>query len=295
MELNMMRHAVLVTCVVVVASAGEVRAGQDPPTPASQTSQQTTQELRLRDGSVFYGVVTLSEPDRIDFRTISGAEIRVDRSEIVSIKEARGETVAGEFRPSDPNATRLLFAPTGRSLGQGEGYFGMYQFLMPFVQVGITDRISLGGGTPLMFGFDEGTRPFWLTPKVQIVNRRELQAAAGVMHIVAPEAGSIGIAYGVVTIGRREAAVTAGVGAGYRRYEGDNSATAIFMIGGERGLRRGMKFVTENYIWNGFDGILSGAIRFYGERLSADVGVFSPLGFADGLYVLPLINVVWTF
>lgn len=45
----------------------------------------------------------------------------------------------------DPNPTRLFFGPTGRSVKKGEGYVGVYGLFLPFVQVGITDRISIGG------------------------------------------------------------------------------------------------------------------------------------------------------
>lgn len=287
----MVKRALLIACVLMAAGAGAASAQTDP---APQASTSPTQRLRLRDGSVLFGAVIVSDADHLLFRTISGAEFRVERSDIVSIEDARGEVVDGEFRPRDPNATRLLFAPTGRSLKRGDGYFGVFGLSMPFLQMGVTDRISIGGGTPLIFGFDEGSRPFWVTPKVQLVNRAKVQAAAGVMHIVAPEVGSLGIAYGVVTTGTPDAALTVGVGAGYRRYEGDNETAAIVMIGGERGLRSNIKFITENYVWNGGDGIVSAALRFYGDRLSADVGLFSPIGM-DEWFVLPMINVVWTF
>jgi hypothetical protein len=281
----MVRRALFFACVVLLATAGRLEAGQEP-SPA--------QQVHLRDGSVLFGTIEASDDDHIVFRTIGGAEIRIARDSIVSIAPAKGEVVNGEFRPSDPTATRLLFAPTGRALKRGDGYFGVYEFIMPFVQVGLTDRISIGGGTPLVFGVDESDRPFWVTPKVQILNTKRAQVAAGVMHIVAPEVGSLGIAYGVVTTGGPDASLTVGAGAGYRRYEGDNAATTIVMIGGERGLRRGVKFITENYVWTGGDGILSGGIRFYGDRLSADVALFAPIG-ADDLIVLPMINVVWSF
>lgn len=281
----MIRRAVLIAGVVLLVVSGSLEAGQE---------RSGTQELRLRDGSVLFGTVEVPGDDHIMFRTVSGVEIRIARDSIVSIEPARGDIVAGEFQRADPNTTRLLFAPTGRSLRRGDGYFGLYYFMMPFVQVGLTDRISIGGGTPLMFGFDESQRPFWLTPKVQIVNGRRVQAAAGIMHIAAPEVGSLGIAYGVVTAGKPDASVSVGVGSGYRRYEGDNDATAIVMVGGERRLRGGIKWVTENYVWTGGDGILSGGLRFFGERMSADVALFAPIGVSE-FVLLPFVNVVWTF
>jgi hypothetical protein len=66
------------------------------------------------------------------------------------------------------------------------------------------------------------------------------------------------------------------------------------MVGAETRAGRGVKWITENYIWTGGDGILSGGLRIYGERLSADIALFAPIGVPE-LMVLPLVNVVWTF
>jgi hypothetical protein len=282
------RVVALSVMALLVAAPARAQAG------SASTAAQQTYELRLVDGSVLFGTVVQEGPTEVVFRSISGVEIRVPRENIVMLRRARGEVVEGSFYPSDPNATRLLFAPTGRSLRRGEGYLGVYYFVMPFVQVGLTDRISVGGGTPLIFGFDEGQRPFWLTPKVQVLNRPRLKAAAGVMHIVVPSEATIGIAYGVVTSGSADAAVTVGVGAGYARSDGESNATAILMVGGERRVHRGVKLLTENYIWQGGDGIVSGAVRFYGERLSADLGLFVPLGIGD-FFAAPFVNFVWAF
>jgi hypothetical protein len=258
------------------------------------SQQVELQEVRLHDGSVVYGTIVESDAERVRIRTVRGVELDVARAEIASMEPAEGEVVAGEYQARDPNATRLLFAPTGRSLERGDGYIGVFEVSMPFVQVGITDRFSIGAGTPLVFGFDESQRPFWITPKFQFVDRPRVKAAAGVMHIVAPEVGSIGIGYGVVTVGRHDRAVTIGTGVGYRNHEDDGGATAIVMLGGERTVRRGIKLITENYVWAGGDGMVSGAVRFFGDRLSADLGVAIPIG-VDALVAVPIVNVVWTF
>ena len=70
--------------------------------------------------------------------------------------------------PDDPNPTRLLVGPTARSLDQGQVYLDSFGISLPFVQVGITNRVSMGAGAPLLF---PGVTPgdvFWLTPKVQV-------------------------------------------------------------------------------------------------------------------------------
>ncbi len=83
-------------------------------------------------------------------------------------------------------------------------YLGVYEFFMPFVQVGVTDRFSIGGGTPLVIGFEDFERPFWVTPKLQILDTGKTQVAAGVFHAFDSHSSGGGIAYGVVTRGDRK-------------------------------------------------------------------------------------------
>ena len=60
----------------------------------------------------------------------------------------------------------------------------------------------------------------------------------------------------------------------------------------ERRLSRRVKVITENY---GFKagGLISVGVRFLGERLSADLGMFSPLS-TEGFFAAPVVNFVWT-
>ena len=48
--------------------------------------------------------------------------------------------------PDNPNPTRLLVGPTARSLDQGQVYLDSFGISLPFVQVGITNRVSMGAG-----------------------------------------------------------------------------------------------------------------------------------------------------
>jgi energy-converting hydrogenase Eha subunit B len=54
-----------------------------------------------------------------------------------------------------------------------------------------------------------------------------------------------------------------------------------------------VKFITENYGFQG-GGLVSAGVRFIGDRLSADLGVFVPIGL-DEVILLPVVNFVWTF
>ena len=135
-----------------------------PPAPVIEIpAAEVTQELELNDGSSVIGRVQSVDDGRFVFRTTSGVEMTVDITAVRSLAPVTGHIVNGELWRDDPNLTRLFFAPTGRSLKKGEAYFGVYELFLPFVQVGVTDRFSIGAGTPLVFGNDF-ERPVWITP-----------------------------------------------------------------------------------------------------------------------------------
>jgi hypothetical protein len=283
---NNIRSLVMALVMVVCASGA---AAQEA---AGRVMQPVTlSELVLNDGSRMYGVVEKDDGTEIVFRTHAGATVTVRRSDVASVKTLSGILQAGEFLPPDPNATRLFFAPTGRSLKRGQVYLGVYEFVMPFVQVGVTDWLSVGGGTPLIFGIEDWDRPFWLTPKLRILDTGSTQLSVGVLHAFDSDGAGGGIAYGVVTRGSDVKSFTAGAGLAYAN---DGGRAGVVMLGGEARISRSVKAITENYIWKGGQGVVSGGVRFFGERVSADLALAVPIG-ADALYAFPVINFVYVF
>ena len=263
-----------------------------PPPPAIEVAAaDVMQELELNDGSSVIGRVVSIADGRFIFRTRSGVEMTVEISAVRSLKPVTGKIVNGELWREDPNPTRLFFAPTGRSLKRGEVYFGVYEVLLPFVQVGITDHISIGGGTPLVFG--DWEQPFWVTPKVKLMEYQSTAVSAGVMHFFNMGDANTGIAYGVVTQGSGDSAVTIGGGYAYARSDEEDAGSGVLMIGGEHRVSRRVKVVTENYAFKG-GGFVSGGVRFFGEKLSADFGLVAPL-FGDDFILFPMINIVRKF
>ncbi len=260
-----------------------------PHTSLAQTADDgAVQRLTLSDGSQVYGHVEVSDEFQVTFRTLADVVMTVPRSRIVDLRSVEGRVVAGSFEPADPHSNRLMFAPTARSLRKGEGYFGVY-YVLPFVQVGVTDRVSIGGGTPLFFG--DGAHPVWFTPKVQVVSGRRVQAAAGLIHLTGIEGINAGIAYGVTTIGSDSDAMSIGLGYGY---SGRRSGRPILMVGGEHRQSRRIKLITENWYWGGSaPGFVSGGVRFLGERLSADVSLVVPL--ASETVAFPIVSFAWHF
>jgi hypothetical protein len=252
--------------------------------------QVTLYELVLRDGSRLYGTIERENATEVVFKTQAGPTVTAMRVDIETLRQVVGSLADGEFMPPDPNATRLFFAPTGRSLARGDVYLGVYEFVMPFVQVGLTDRLSVGAGTPLVFGFDESNRPFWVTPKMQILKRSSTEVSVGVFHIFDPEGDGGGVAYAVGTSGNARGSFTLGGGVAYNQ---NKAMSGVVMIGAERQVRRNLKVITENYGWRG-NGVVSAGVRFFGERLSADLALAVPLG-VDEFFAFPVVNFVYHF
>jgi hypothetical protein len=281
---------ILLATLAVVATPSAARAGMDPPGPAGQ--QVTLYELVLRDGSRLYGALERDDPNDIVFKTQAGAIVTVKRADIETLKHVTGSLAGGEFLPPDPNATRLFFGPTGRSLPRGQAYLGVYEFVMPFVQVGVTDRFSIGGGTPLFFGLDDSSEhPFWITPKLQVLKTSSTDVAVGVFQALNVGGDGGGVAYAVSTSGNARGSFTIGGGMAYGN---DGGRAGVVMVGAERQVRRNLKLMTENYVWKGGDGVASVGVRFFGQRLSADLALGVPLG-VNEFFVFPLVNFVYVF
>ena len=281
---------------VITMAFGTLFLGAPAPAAARQDPAPVVYELALRDGSRVYGTLEKDTPEEVVLRTPSGVVVTAQREQIVEIRPVKGRVIGGEFQRSDPTPTRLFFAPTGRALKKGEAYLGVFQVLMPTLQVGVTDRISVGGGTPLIFfgGGDDGwDRPFWVTPKVQLLDSGRVQVATGVFHGLDGDGNGGGIGYGVATVGGERASFTGGLGVAYAT-DGGSGRTVIAMIGGDRQVGRNVKIITENYIWKGGNGIVSVGFRFFGEQLSADLGLAAPLG-DDELFLFPVVNFVYSF
>jgi hypothetical protein len=276
------KHVLAAVVLSLAVAAPQAAAAQ------TGTAGRTVDELVLNDGSRVFGSVEYETNAEIVFKTTAGAAIRAPRDKVASIRRVSGRMVNGEFQRDDPNDTRLLFGPTGRALPKGQVYLGVYDVLMPFMQVGITDRISIGGGTPLIFNTEDWDRLYWITPKVQLLSRNGTHVAAGVFHGFDSN-DHAGIAYGVVTKDAGSGSVTAGAGIGYASESGNGG---VAMFGAEAPLRRNLKFVTENYIWKS-SGIVSGGVRFFGEHLSADLAV--GIIMVDSPVAFPIVNFVYRF
>lgn len=247
-----------------------------------------TQVLTTRDGLRLYGRVEVIDEESIQFRTIAGELMTIEGDCLEELRTVEGRVVNGEFRLRDPHASRLFIGPTARSLRRGEGYVSLHQFMMPSLQVGVTNRVSVGAVTPIFF-YGE-SHPVLVTPKVQLLAREKLQVAAGTMHLLNIADNTTGIAYGVATIGSRDNAATVAFGYAYAGAE----RRPVAMLDAEGRDGRRIKWFAESWLFGADSGLLTLGARILRERYSTELGLVVPLLGSYG-YVFPMINLTWGF
>jgi hypothetical protein len=281
--------------VFLLAGAGAAWAG--PP-----IRPERVVIVELKDGTRLVGRVVADEPERLRVQTLEGLELEVPRSAVVSIR------ADGEARParSDPNYSRLMFAPTGRPLRKGDGYFSDYELLFPGVAYGVTDNLSLAAGVSAIPGLGLGEQLLYVSPKLgfRLSDRAALSAGALVAGSGADEGWSAGIVFAVGTFGSEDKSVSVGVGVGRelghhdgRTRHGDRTRP-ILMLGGEVPLARSVSLVSENWLVRDVplkEQPFGLALRFHGRRLSADVGVILVGEVLEEGFPLPWVSVSYHF
>jgi hypothetical protein len=298
-----MRRALLAAAMLLLGGLVSPASAQPVPQPVRPPAvSDTVWQVQLSDGSTVIGRVVSVQGERFTLETTTGVRVELSPTQVRRIEPLRGRIVNGEAWFDDPNVTRLFFSPTGRALEAGEGYFSVFQLFLPFVSYGITDRITISGGTPILP--EVIGRVFYLAPKVTIVDAPTTQLAAGVFALFATgldadiDLGTAGLLYGVGTFGTRDRAATIGAAWPFYAASGESEIgnDPLLMFGAETRVSRRVKLITENYFVLGASGgVLSGGARFFGERLSADAGLGLGYGDGGGFCCVPLVNFVYNF
>jgi hypothetical protein len=281
----------LVSVFTLFASPAGAQPGTRTPPVLVVGDSGTLQRIQLRDGSELIGRITAIGDTTVQFQSSIGVTT-IRRSEILNAANERGGMVRnGAYYFPNPNATRLVFAPTGRMLNQGEGYFSDYWVFFPGVAFGISNNVTLGGGMSIFPGADE--QIFYFTPKVGVLQSPKVNVAVGALFASVTD-NSAGILYGVGTWGEPDASFTAGLGYGFAN--GDLASTPAVVIGGESRVSPRVSFVTENYLLPGGSMILAGGLRFMGRGLSFDLALanFKESG-GESFCCPPFIGFVYNF
>lgn len=273
--------------------------------PALAWAQDAPRRVVLTDGTVVVGVVADEAADPIVVTTASGVEQRVPRARVARIEPL----VGGRFTRVDPTRTRLVFSPTGRTMGQqGQTRLGVLSVVIPNVTYAVTPRVDLGAAT--FFTFGSGGVGGVLVPgaKAQVVSMPGLDAAVGASVAVPFSSGddfdgSFAVTpYAAVSVGDVTRSATVGVTGfiGGSASQGDLTVGdgVLLSVGGEYQLTNGLKLLGEVLlpIGEGDTGVLVlPGIRFFGDRFSADIFGFVASGGGDTFGFAPLGSFTYTF
>lgn len=282
------RRRRLLWVLLLVALAGAAPLGAQDPVEIPPPGDDLVR-IELVDGTSIVGSIREVTPVSVVLETAGGARITLERSQIRTVAPADGAVVEGRYWTRDRSDTRLYFTSTGRTLRKGEGYVGTYIIFLPFVAVGVTDRITLAAGAPVLFG---EFQPVYLAPKVQVVRTEKAQVAVGTLAFLFDDEFG-GIAYGVGSFGTPDVALHLGLGYGY---SGDDfTDEPVALVGAEARMSARVKLLTENYILpDAVGSVYSFGVRLIGERLSTDIGM-AGIGGDGGGCCLPMVNFSYAF
>ncbi|MDH4157761.1 MAG: hypothetical protein OEW00_10850 [candidate division Zixibacteria bacterium] len=289
----------LTACLAVTAGAKDIKSKLRVPEAG------ITQMITLKDGSTLAGRIKAVGETEITFAAQVG-DMTIPIDQITEIKEISADKIReGKYWFPNPNRTRLYFAPTGRMLKAGQGYFSDIYVLFPSVNFGITDNFTLGGGFSLFPGLDVSEQLFYISPKIGADMTEKLSVAGSALIVRLPsdqldiedkkdDATVIGVLFGSATIGSDDASLTGGLGFGY--VDDDIADKPAVLVGGEYRLARRMSFVSENWVFPEVDQpIISYGVRFFGESIAVDLAFFNILD-NDAIFPgIPYIDFVWNF
>lgn len=237
----------------------------------------------LVDGTKLVGRIISISADSIRVLSASASTTLSRRA----VRQVHGYPITslhnGELWLENPHATRLLFSPTAIPLRKGEGYFSDFWIFFISAATGVTDRFTLGGGMSILPGLRLDRNVFYALPKYTVINRSEAKIAVGGLLALVPysdnSSKSVGILYGVGTLGSRENNITLGTGFGY--VGGTLSNKPVLTLGGQARVSRRLALITENWFLpsEAADaGFITYGVRFLGEKMAVDLAFGSPTG-----------------
>ncbi len=250
-------------------------------------------KLELVGGSVLIGTIVFEDSTSITISLLSNNETTIQKNAILERTNVSPNIKEGEYWLDDPNSTRLFFAPTGRGLKTGQGYFAAYEVLFPMIAYGINDYITLAGGISLLPGAE--VQLLYFAPKVNVLSTQNFDLSVGWLYVgLIGESNSdplpFNLLYTVGTYTFDENALTGGLGIDVK------SGKAMLMIGGELRVSQTAKLLTENWFFNGGEvNFISFGVRFFGKSLAADFGFILPFIKDEDTVFIPWLGFAYNF
>jgi len=250
-------------------------------------------KIELMDGSIFIGNILQKDAINIVLRTSSIPKIDIPVSKIKSIEEVdKSNLKDGIYWYPNPHATRYFYGPSAIGLKKGEGYFQNTYLVLNSFNFGITDNISIGGGIELISTFAGKDPLYFITPKASFKVAEKFHAGAGVLYARIPgESSSLGTLFATGTYGTLDNNITGSLGWGF--VDSELSKQPIATLSGMKRISKRTALVTENWFIpiDGFYGLYSYGIRFFGEKIAVDLAFINNSDIAEAIIIgIPFVS-----
>jgi len=199
--------------------------------------------VKLENGEEYRGIVILENDGEMVLSTDS-TEVTIKTAQIKKTKKDNEWKYEGRYDYTNPNKTRYFFNSNAIPLEKKEGYFQNIYGGMNFVNYGLTDHISIGGGLELFSSFN-GSAIWFLSPKVGFSATKNIHFSTSVFL------GGIGdetfmLYYGAVTFGNSDFNITTGIGSGNLTESFIPAYNVSFMYR----LNNKLSLMSENYFFH---------------------------------------------
>jgi hypothetical protein len=283
------------------------------------TEEPPVVTITLKDGGTLVGRIVQEDETSVTLRTASGTELKLPPEAIGSRGVQGAQRAASSSSPlSDPNESRLMFAPTGRPLGKGNGYFSDHYVLFPGFAYGLTKNLTVAGGVSVVPAIGISDQVFYVSASSAWKLGEKTSFALGGLYAGGPDEDIRGGAalFGIATFGPSDRSLSAGLGwlaAREEEYVYDSRGefvetrsewrfreAPVVMLGGSLRVARNLSLVSESWLILGKDFDLSQqpfglSLRFFSGRISADVGFVLVADILDEGFPVPWLSFSYHF
>lgn len=158
--------------------------------------------------------------------------------------------------------SRHFFAPSAFNLRKGDLYYSTYYGIVHEAQYGLTDNLSIGGGTTL------GLFPVFVTPKYSINISEKARIAVGDLFIAGTYSPfAINLAYGTLTLGSHSNNVSLGGGVIHSSFSDAgflSTSMPVFNLSTMQSFSRYVYLLSENYLVIGDERTITSPISVAG-------------------------------
>ena len=248
-------------------------------------------KITFIDSTVSIGTILEKSDTSILFKTLSDLVFTIKTERIKEISYISNDSLVNKHSGNNHGISRLFFSPTARTLKAGSGYFSLHEVFFPFISIAVVDYFELDGGISI---YPEGDKNYYfLGSKFQFYSSKNISVAAGLAYLGILKNSDVALlGYGIVTFGNEKMGGTVGYGSNLLHQRKDD-LSGLFIVGGDILISDFVKLISENYLLLEGDKITvvySSGVRFFGEKLAADIGFFGAIDSSKGWPFLPWIS-----